>query len=121
LPSVRDRRGVSLERVSFELPGTDRKNWSSHAGLLGGSPLSENSISVNFTEVTRSKSLSANPIPFSPDGDRREDILSIHVDLQKAGWIVSISIFDRFGRPIRTLVNGERVAASQGFIWNGLD
>jgi hypothetical protein len=119
-PSVRDRRGISLERISPSLSSSDHKNWGSHAGLLGGTPGWLNSINTSIT-TNNEAVLASSPNPFSPDGDTREDITAIQLTLPSPGWLVQLRIYDRFGRFIRTLADGERVGIDSTHIWNGLD
>jgi len=119
-PSVRDRRGISLERISPSLSSTDHKNWGSHAGLLGGTPGWLNSITTS-TSSNNEAVLVSSPNPFSPDGDTREDITAIQLTLPSPGWLVQLRIYDRYGRFIRSLTVGERVGRDSTHLWNGLD
>lgn len=119
-PSVRDRRGVSLERISVEGSSLDPRNWGSHAGLLGGSPGLPNSI-VFGSQPTTESVVEIYPNPFSPDNDGYEDVTSIRLTMPDPGWLTKVEIFDRYGRKVRTLANGERMGSTPDIYWNGLD
>jgi len=120
-PSVRDSRGVSLERISSKTETLDRWNWTSHAGLLGGSPGKKNSIQINKEEHKHQMLLSTSPNPFSPDGDGRDEISTLKINTPTAGWLVKAQIIDRYGRHVRTIANGERLGLESEIYWNGLD
>lgn len=119
-PSVRDHRGVSLERVSTARASTDPKNWGSHGGILGGSPGKANSIS-KILEKQPNVGIDVYPNPFSPDNDGFEDIAHIRIQFEDPGWLLNVTIFDRHGRKVRTLADGERVGTAADIPWNGLD
>jgi hypothetical protein len=119
-PSVRDRRGVSLERVSVSGSSIDPRNWASYAGLLGGSPGWPNSI-VLADAPNQTASIGVYPNPFSPDNDGFEDVTRITVQFDGPGWLAKVNVFDRLGRKVRTLADGERVSATHDIYWNGLD
>ncbi len=119
-PSVRDQRGVSLERISLERSSIDPSNWGSHGGLLGGSPGLVNSI-AKVDIAYKKDGIDVHPNPFSPDNDGHEDIAFIHVQLDEPGWLLKATIYDRQGRKVRTLADGERSGNSIQMPWNGID
>jgi len=119
-PSVRDRRGVSLERIALGGSSLDPRNWGSHAGPLGGSPGRPNSI-VHDSRPTTAAAVELYPNPFSPDNDGHEDVISIRLIMPDPGWLTKVSVYDRHGRNVRTLADGERIGMSYEIFWNGLD
>ncbi len=119
-PSVRDRRGVSLERIALGGLSIDPRNWGSHAGPLGGSPGRPNSIVPN-SRPTTAAAVELYPNPFSPDNDGYEDVISIRLTMPNPGWLTKVSVYDRHGRKVRTLADGERIGMSYEIFWNGLD
>ncbi len=108
----------SLERIDPAGRSTDGRNWSSSVAPTGSTPLANNSI---MTRSLPSASLGLSPNPFSPDGDGREDFLSINFSLPASSSTVRIRIFDVHGRLIRHLVSGEPAASPASFLWNGAD
>ncbi|MBI2620426.1 MAG: lamin tail domain-containing protein [Ignavibacteriales bacterium] len=118
-PDVADVRGRSLERIHPDLETNDRRNWSTSAERIGGSPGRRNSI---FTERTFSvAALSFSPNPFSPDGDGHEDFCLIRYVLPHETFITRLRIFDVQGRLIRTLADGEPAGSQGEIIWDGFD
>jgi hypothetical protein len=120
-PSVRDSRGVSLERISTTRETLDPWNWLSHAGVLGGSPGKKNSSEVNKEQLKHHLLVSTSPNPFSPDGDGRDEISTLMINTPSAGWLIKAQIIDRYGRHVRTIANGERLGSESEIYWNGLD
>jgi hypothetical protein len=120
-PSVRDSRGVSLERISSQALTLDPWNWTSHAGTLGGSPGKENSIKINTSQINSRLWLSTSPNPFSPDGDGIDEVSTLKINTPSPGWLITAQIVDRHGRPVRTIASGERLGMESEIYWNGLD
>lgn len=120
-PNLHDKRGISLERIHPAGPSNDSRNWSSNVIPEGGTPGMPNSI-LQFPEPGESeRSLSVTPNPFSPDGDGFDDHLFISYGLDSPDYLVSIHIFDRYGRPVRRLADRERAGFEGHFIWDGLN
>ena len=118
-PEIDDVNGRSLERINPLLPSTDKRNWSSSANFLGGTPGRKNSI---FTmTVQTSAALSFSPNPFSPDGDGYEDVTILSYQLTSTVGLIRIRIFDSVGRLVRILANNEPAGAQGEIIWDGMN
>jgi len=118
-PEVDDVSGRSLERINPHLVSTDRRNWSTSADPLGGTPGKQNSIYA--TTVPVSAALSFSPNPFSPDGDGFEDHTIISYELPSTAALIRLRIYDSKGRLVRTLANNEPSGANGQIIWDGFD
>jgi hypothetical protein len=108
--------GRSVERINPRAPSTYASNWSPHYGRGGGSPGRSNSVSVTFPEP--GGFLKLRPGTFSPDGDGRDDLLSVSVEVP-APAIVRLKVFDINGRPLTTLIDGELVEERRITFWDG--
>ncbi|MDI6804090.1 MAG: lamin tail domain-containing protein [Bacteroidota bacterium] len=118
-PEVYDVGGRALERINPNLPGNDRRNWTTNANPIGGTPGKQNSV---FTStIPTNASLKFSPNPFSPDADEFEDHCIISYNLLSTAAMVRIRIFDSRGRIIRTLVNNEPSGSSGQVIWDGMN
>lgn len=118
-PLLNDKNGVSLERISPNLPTQDGGNWHSAATNVGSAtPTYQNSqqIIVN-EESTNIFSLSNNTI--SPDGDGFEDILQINYETDQNGYAATIHVFDASGRLIKKIAQNESLANVGSFKWEG--
>ncbi|MGM0475111.1 MAG: lamin tail domain-containing protein [Bacteroidota bacterium] len=113
-----DTRGISLERISSERPGTDPGNWHSAASIAGYStPGEQNSQSLR--NVESGKELSLEPKVFSPDQDGYRDILQISIGTGEQGWVIRLWVTDLKGRLIRQLANNHVTGTSSGYTWDG--
>lgn len=118
---LKDLNGVSLERIDFEQPADNSGNWHSASELVGwATPGLPNSAARSIS--TDSESLiSLNSEVFSPDNDGFEDQLEIGYNIDEAGYVANVTIFNAKGLKMRTLVNNQLLGTSGFWAWNGLD
>ncbi len=116
---LKDFNGVSLERLSPNRPTQDRSNWHSAAAAAGfATPTYQNSQLFEMEATGDDLFQIAAPV-FSPDGDGYQDFIAIYYKMDKPGYTATIKVFDAEGRPIKSLINNELLAA-EGFIrWDG--
>ena len=112
--------GISLERINYNLPTQDAKNWHSAAQIAGfATPTYKNS---QYAEPgSANGNFSLEPEIFSPDMDGYNDQLYIHYSFDNPGFVANITIFDAAGRKVRSLIANELLATSGFFVWDGLD
>ena len=117
-PSV-ETKGRSLERIRTDIPGTERRAWTSAPGPFRASP---GKINSSVPPARRESSrFTIAPNPFSPDGDGHEDLLFVQYAYPSATVFVRARIFDDTGREVRTLSNGALLSGTDTIIWDGLD
>ncbi len=114
-----ETRGFSLERISAGSGTNDRRNWSTSADPLGGTPAARNSLEIPPT--TTSAELVASPETVSPDGDGFEDFIRASWRLPTRTARITAFVYDRNGRVVRRLANNEPAAAEGEVIWDGRD
>ncbi len=114
-----ETKGVSLERLSFEKPGTDANNWHSSSKnydyATPGCPNSQHSSAIESDEL-----LQLYPSLISPDNDGVDDILSISYHLETSGFTGNIRIFNSAGRMVKHLVKSELLGVQDTYYWDGL-
>ncbi len=116
-----DREGVSLERLSPQGPSQEASNWHSAARSAGwASPGQPNSMRMVQAGASAGH-LSLYPDIFSPDQDGRDDLLFIRWTLDGPGYLLSLTVFDARGRPVRHLLRQESAAPEGQWIWDGLN
>ncbi|MEX2641625.1 MAG: lamin tail domain-containing protein [Balneolales bacterium] len=118
-PNLADTRGISLERISPDGGSSNEHNWTSNAGMRGGSPGIVNSVSATVQTVQPNEGLLLEPNPFSPDGTGFDDHLFINYSLNEPDYLMRLRIFDRYGRTVRTLADGEAAGLNGHVIWDG--
>ncbi|MFO8030722.1 MAG: lamin tail domain-containing protein [Cyclonatronaceae bacterium] len=117
-PNLPDVRGISLERIDRHFSTQDRTNWTSSASPQGGTPGTSNSVTVRALKVSE-HGLSLGPNPFSPNGNGMDDHLVIQYQLDDPDYLMHVRIFDRQGRIVRTLADGDHAGRSGTLIWDG--
>ena len=118
LDLISDTRGISLERISWDKPGSDPGNWHSAASIEGyATPGKINSQALEGTGST--EVLTLEPRVFSPDNDGTRDMLNIAVSPGKPGHVVCIRITGMTGIPIRILANNHLAGTGVVYTWDG--
>lgn len=113
-----DPKGISLERISAERPGSDPDNWHSAASMEAyATPGRENS--QRPVEGEPEGLLSVEPEVFSPDNDGYQDLLFIRLTPGGHDWVVGLWISDLQGNRIRILANNHLAAPSVSYTWDG--
>lgn len=119
-PLIDDVEGVSLERRSYTTATNNHSNWTSASSNVGyATPGYRNSQSVN--DVDGQKEFYASPGIFSPDNDGYFDLVDFHFRLKQPGSVGSISIYDRNGLLIKSLISNELLNDHGQFSWDGTD
>lgn len=116
-PLLKDKEGVSLERISLLEPNLP-SNWKSANASAGfatpGSANSntrpENSIDENAVQVV--------PEIFSPNVPG-QDFVQIHFKFDQSGLIAQVKIVDLQGRIIKEIANNETLAHEGFYRWDG--
>ena len=121
-PLLKETKGVSLERISWEAPSDQADNWHSAAEAMHfGTPGYQNSMKANVQENPIENTINVDPAVFSPDGDGFDDNCRVAYQLDTQGCTMNAYVFSADGRLVRHLVRGELVADQGCFVWNGLD
>ncbi len=120
-PNIVDTKGIALERINPEMPGNEPSNWGSSGSERGGTPNRENSLyQTPGEENTKDIGISFSPNPFSPDDDGFDDRLFINYKLDRSDYLITVRIYDRYGREVRKLADGKPAGSESSLIWDGL-
>jgi hypothetical protein len=121
-PLLKETKGVSLERISWEVPSDQSDNWHSAVEAVHfGTPGYANSMMATDQEEQDDASITLNPTVFSPDGDGFDDNCLMTYAFEEAGRTMNVYVFNVEGQLVRHLVKGELIGRAGGFVWNGLD
>ena len=121
-PLLKETKGVSLERVSWDAPSDQPDNWHSAVEAVHfGTPGYANSMMAVVQDDADDDAVGIEPAVFSPDGDGVDDNCLISYELDHSGYTMNAFVFNVEGQQVRHLVKGELVGQEGGFVWNGLD
>jgi len=120
LALLEDEEGVSLERISYTNEVNDPNNWRSASSQAGfATPGRPNSQLLD--DITASGQLDIEPKVFLPgNAGTGRDFTTINYQLDQTGQFANITIYDRLGRPVKELANGESLSTSGFFRWDGV-
>ncbi|RPI41100.1 MAG: hypothetical protein EHM46_06885 [Bacteroidetes bacterium] len=116
-----DTKGVSLERISPDRPGSAPENWHSAASIEGYStPGRPNSQSIPpGGPGSNDGRLVVEPRVFSPDNDGYQDLLEIRVETGIQGYALHIRITDTNGIPVRYVADNHLAGPFISYTWDG--
>jgi hypothetical protein len=116
---IKDKEGISLERINADLPTNEFDNWYSAAFDRGyATPGYKNS--QEFSTSSQSESITVTPPVFSPDGDGTDDQVVLTLLPGGSGFIGNIEIYDLQGRIIRTMCSNRLLGTETILSWDGL-
>ena len=111
--------GVSLERLSSELPSAQESNWHSASESSGfATPGAENSQSISIENMNGVFELSTSI--FSPDNDGMDDVIQFHFSEMKSGCVGNLTIYNERGIRVKRLVRNEYLGPEGNAIWDGI-
>ncbi|MFM7104820.1 MAG: hypothetical protein ACKOW8_04800 [Flavobacteriales bacterium] len=110
--------GVSLERVSSDIPTNNRENWNSASAYVNYA--TPGYLNSQESEAASAGAFGSDPHIFSPDNDGYQDNLIFSYSLEEAGFVGNVRIYNDKGQEVRHLVKSELMGREGKFIWNGL-
>jgi len=114
--------GISLERISADIAGTEKGNWQSAAGTAGyATPGIRNSASVNDDDPHGQGYMSLSSRKISPDNDGFEDYLRILLQSKGEQDILRLEVYNDMGYRVRTLADRITLSGESVIIWDGCD
>lgn len=119
---ISNKEGISLERISFEQPTNDSKNWTSASSFVSfGTPGLQNSQYKKLNDTIENKNFKIDNDVFSPDNDGYNDQLFIQYAFEETGITASVDIVDKNGLLINTIAKNDYLGANGYWIWDGID
>lgn len=116
-PILDDVKGVSLERISPNLPANNPNSWQSASADAGfGTPGYENSGERNFD---MSEGFKADPKVFTPNGDGNQDFTLISYELPETGLYGNLRIYSANGSLVKDLAQSVNLGAGGFWKWDG--
>jgi hypothetical protein len=110
--------GVALEKTNPENKSEERANWHSASESSGwGTPGAANSMFADMSSTGDQVKLSSSKI--TPDNDGNEDFLTIKMNLNGNGNVVSATVFDETGNYVRKITSNLFAGNEASLIWDG--
>lgn len=116
-PLLQSTKGVSLERINYFRPTSDKTNWHSASETAGFA--TPGYINSQYSEAQFNGEIVISPEIFSPDNDGYNDVVNISYTFAQPGNVGTIVIYDSRGRIIRNLVTSELLGTSGVYSWDG--
>ncbi|RZL19174.1 MAG: hypothetical protein EOO89_04105, partial [Pedobacter sp.] len=120
IPLLKIAKGVSLERISFQLATNAKGNFTSASAVAGfATPGYKNSVSTDGASLK--KQFKIYPKVFSPDGDGIDDLLTVSFSFPSPGSMGSIDIYDDKGVLQKRLLKNVNLGTTGTVVWDGMD
>lgn len=117
-PLLQEVKGVSLERLSPDLPSLHASNWHSAASTVGfASPGLENSLSLSL--AGQKGTMVLDPPVFFPDNDGYKDVLKIELYGNGNLRVGKVLVYDLGGSLIRKLEQQALFGDATVLLWDG--
>lgn len=114
---LRDKEGVSLERIHADGLTNDPNNWKSAASVVGyATPGYRNSNTIE--DVSSTGKVNVEPEIFVPVFGQ-PDFTEIRYSFEQGGKVANLKILDHQGREVKQLANNELLATEGFFRWDG--
>jgi Lamin Tail Domain/Bacterial Ig-like domain len=117
-PLLKDKEGVSLERISLTQNSNESSNWKSASAASGfATPgyLNSNSRPEAFVNEN---AIRVEPEIFSLQRSG-QDFAKINYRFDQNGFVANVKILDQQGRLIKTITNNETLGFEGFFRWDG--
>ncbi|MFW6019793.1 MAG: lamin tail domain-containing protein, partial [Bacteroidales bacterium] len=118
-PLIKETKGISLERISSELPSDMKENWTSAAETAGFATPGFRNSQDNKIGNQQSGEIDTEFEVFTPNGDGKRDVLIINYNMDNPGYTGNLRIYDRNGREVCELKNNVLMEKEGSFIWDG--
>ncbi len=115
---LKDKEGVSLERISITQNSNEPSNWKSASSTNGfATPGYVNSNSRPESAVDEN-AIQIEPEVFSPS-QPGQDFSKINYRFNQSGFVANVKILDQAGRQIKTIANNETLGFEGFYRWDG--
>jgi hypothetical protein len=115
---LKDKEGVSLERISITQNSNEPSNWKSASSTKGfATPGYVNSNSRPESAVDEN-AIQIEPEVFSPS-QPGQDFSKINYRFNQSGFVANVKILDQAGRLIKTIANNETLGFEGFYRWDG--
>jgi hypothetical protein len=119
-PLLRNKEGVSLEKINYKNSSSQKDNWHSAAASTNyATPTIINSQYRNQEETQSWIQIDQHIM--HPDNNGQHDFLQINYQFDEPGTLLSVYLFNQLGEKMLTILNNLLCGKNGQFNWNGLN
>jgi hypothetical protein len=115
---LKNKEGVSLERISFSAPTQESSNWRSASATSGFATPGFLNSNARPDSFSSENTVTVDPEIFSPSESGR-NFSKINYTFVEGGWVAKVKILDSQGRLIKTIANNETLSLEGFYRWDG--
>jgi len=119
-PMLANTAGVSLEKISPDLPSREKSSWHSAATSAGYATPAFMNSQYSPADTIQVEIL-AEPAVFSPDNDGYQDQLELKFHLSMPGYQLIVDVFNDAGMCVANLIENELPGTDFHYFWKGCD
>jgi hypothetical protein len=109
---ISNKKGISLERIDFNLPSDNPTNWHSASAESGfGTPGYVNSQHSSITGIDEGINIVYPEVSFGN--------YTIHYHFNSSGYRCRAYVYDSLGRMVNTIANNKLLGSEGDLIWDG--
>ncbi len=117
-PFLKDKEGVSLERIDYDGASNASSNWQSASESVGfATPGRQNSQHLSTSQSD--DVVSVEPAVFDPGSSDTDSFTLIKCRFPEPGNMATISIIDATGRMVKKIAQQQSVGTEEDFKWEG--
>ena len=116
---LEDENGVSLERLHPDKASMDDASWISASESVGfATPGVKNS---HFLHQVYQGKVYLEPKIISPNNDGIDDMLQVHYQFEKSGWLGKMIVYNDRGELVSKVISDFWMSQKGSLIWNGFN
>ncbi len=115
---LKDKEGVSLERISLTQNSNEPSNWKSASSTSGFATPGYLNSNSRPESLINENAIHVEPEVFSPQR-LGQDFSKINYRFDQSGLVANVKVLDQQGRLIKTISNNETLGFEGFFRWDG--
>jgi len=116
-----NKEGIALEKVNPLFRSNESGNWVSASSAVGGGTPGRENSHFQLEEQQKENSCWLQQFAFTPNGDGKEDVLTIAYAFTEENVMANVKIYDAEGRWVCDVAENYRLGSSGVLVWNGMD
>ncbi len=116
-PLIKDKEGVSLERIAYSQPTQDPANWTSASATANFATPGQMNSAARPEMVAASGEIVVNPEIIAPL--TAQGFAQIQFRFEQSGYVANVKIIDQQGRAVKEVAHNQPVGYEGFFRWEG--